>query len=106
MPFRDGTGPAGMGPMTGRGMGPCAGYSGIGRMGTGFGRFGFFGRGRGHRNWFRATGLPFWARNPIFTATAPSQEDEMAALKSDAEFLKASLKNIEDRMNELSKSKE
>ncbi|NLO74186.1 MAG: DUF5320 domain-containing protein [candidate division WS1 bacterium] len=24
MPFRDGTGPTGQGPMTGRGLGPCA----------------------------------------------------------------------------------
>jgi hypothetical protein len=73
-------------------------------MGTGFGRFGSFGRGRGWRNWFRATGLPFWARSP-FSANAPSSEDEMEALKGDAEFLKTSLKNIEDRLNELSKSK-
>jgi hypothetical protein len=104
MPFKDGTGPAGMGPMTGRGMGPCAG-SGIGRIGTGFGRFGFFGRGRGWRNWFRATGLPFWARSSFFNEATPSSEDEMETLKSDAEYLKTSLKNIEDRMNELSKSK-
>ncbi len=27
MPFRDGTGPAGMGPMTGRGAGYCTGSS-------------------------------------------------------------------------------
>jgi hypothetical protein len=27
MPFGNGTGPAGMGPMTGRGLGYCAGYS-------------------------------------------------------------------------------
>ncbi|MBN2088053.1 DUF5320 domain-containing protein [candidate division KSB1 bacterium] len=105
MPFKDGTGPAGMGPMTGRGMGPCAGNSGIGRMGTGFSRFGSFGRGRGWRNWFRATGLPFWARNPFSSEVEPSREDEMEGLKNDAEFLKNSLKNIEDRMNELSKSK-
>jgi len=66
MPFGDGTGPAGMGPMTGRGAGFCAGYPVSGRMnpvgfvgrrampygrpmygvGTGYaaGRFGWFGR--------------------------------------------------------------
>jgi hypothetical protein len=37
MPFRDGTGPMGRGPMSGRGMGPCAGGRGFGR---GFGRRG------------------------------------------------------------------
>lgn len=54
MPFFDGTGPRGQGPVTGRGMGPCGGafgfgrrgYGGFGRgFGGGFGRgFGFFGR--------------------------------------------------------------
>lgn len=31
MPGFDGTGPRGMGPMTGRGMGPCGGGYGYGR---------------------------------------------------------------------------
>lgn len=46
MPRMDGTGPAGQGPMTGRGMGPCGGgmragwCGGCGRgLGAGFGRF-------------------------------------------------------------------
>ena len=30
MPRRDGTGPAGFGPMTGRGMGNCNNYSAVG----------------------------------------------------------------------------
>ena len=67
MPRGDGTGPMGMGSMTGRAMGYCAGYSVPGYMnqaGFGFsGRgFGFAGRGRGHRNMFYATGLPGWMR--------------------------------------------
>lgn len=42
MPRRDGTGPAGFGPMTGRGMGNCNNYSSIGygmgrRLGRGCG---------------------------------------------------------------------
>lgn len=58
MPRRNGTGPDGAGPLTGRGMGPCkkdskktdqtstgGGFFGRGR-GAGQGR-GFFGRGRG-----------------------------------------------------------
>lgn len=40
MPGQDGTGPAGQGPMTGRGLGPCGGG-----MRRGFGRG--FGRGLG-----------------------------------------------------------
>ncbi len=70
MPFGDGTGPNGLGPMTGRGAGYCAGYGTPGYMnpipGRGyFGRSrGFFGRGggRGRRNWYYATGLPGWNR--------------------------------------------
>ena len=49
MPRGDGTGPQGMGPMTGRGAGYCAGYGVPGYMnsigGGGLGRG--FGRGRG-----------------------------------------------------------
>ena len=72
MPRGDGTGPAGMGPMTGRAAGYCAGYSVPGYMnpvagGGYFGRgrgFGFYGRGggRGWRNGYYATGLPGYAR--------------------------------------------
>ena len=76
MPAGDGTGPMGMGPMTGRGAGYCGGYGapgwatpGPGRAyGAGWGR-GRAGGGRGgrgggwrHRNWYYATGLPGWAR--------------------------------------------
>jgi len=81
MPAGDGTGPMGMGPMTGRAAGFCAGYEVPGYanwvpgrgLGWGFGR-GFRGRGwrggmggwggggRGWRHWYYATGLPGWAR--------------------------------------------
>jgi len=72
MPRGDGTGPMGMGPMTGRGAGYCAGFGmpgymnpgsgrgygrGVGRVfGPGFGRGragGFPGRGSGRRaGWY------------------------------------------------------
>jgi len=72
MPGGDRTGPQGMGPMTGRAAGYCAGYPVPGftnsAMGAGFG--GGFGRGRGFgrgggwgwRNRFYATGLTGWQR--------------------------------------------
>ncbi|MDD4785189.1 MAG: DUF5320 domain-containing protein [Candidatus Shapirobacteria bacterium] len=44
MPNRDRTGPMGMGPLTGRGLGPCG--SGL-RRGLGFGYGRGFGRGLG-----------------------------------------------------------
>ncbi|MBW2595313.1 MAG: DUF5320 domain-containing protein [Deltaproteobacteria bacterium] len=72
MPGGDRTGPAGMGSMTGRAAGYCAGYGAPGfansvsgrGFGWGLGRGGGFGRGggRGRRNWFYATGLPGWQR--------------------------------------------
>ena len=45
MPFGDGTGPAGMGPMTGRSAGFCAGYPVSGYMNPVAGRAGFYGAG-------------------------------------------------------------
>jgi len=66
MPGGDGTGPGGMGPMTGRAAGFCAGFPAPGYanpvggrgMGMGWGR----GGGWGRRNWFYGTGLPGWQR--------------------------------------------
>jgi hypothetical protein len=45
MPFGDGTGPAGMGPMTGRAAGFCAGYPMPGYMNPAVGKAGFYGPG-------------------------------------------------------------
>ena len=56
MPRGDGTGPMGLGPMTGRGAGFCAGLAAPGyanSIGCGFG----FNRGRGFRRMFYATGF-------------------------------------------------
>lgn len=74
MPGGDGTGPVGMGPMTGRAAGFCAGYGMPGYLNGIPGR-GFWGRGRGggwgrggggggwgRRNWFYTTGLTGWQR--------------------------------------------
>jgi hypothetical protein len=65
MPGGDGTGPGGMGPMTGRAAGFCAGYPVPGYMNPVGGR-GYWGWGRGggwgRRNWYYATGLPGWQR--------------------------------------------
>jgi len=54
MPFGDRTGPRGMGPMTGRGAGYCAGFSqpGFANPIPGRGWFGFgFGWGLRHNSW-------------------------------------------------------
>jgi len=131
MPFGDGTGPAGMGPMTGRAAGYCAGYGmpGYANPGGG-GGFGFgrgFGRGRGGgrgwRNRFWATGLYGWQRGygwpaypaapapyaapgpyaaPAYPAPAMGPEQEVEALKAQAEGFRQALEDIQKRIAELS----
>jgi len=58
MPFGDGTGPRGAGPMTGRRAGYCAGYGqpGLAHPVPGRGWLGFGWRGRG-RGWGRGRGF-------------------------------------------------
>ena len=117
MPAGDGTGPRGMGPMTGRGAGYCAGYDAPGHAnpmpGRGFGRGrgmargGGWGRGRGWRHQYYATGLPGWARfgyAPAWGAppTQPlTQEQETEYLKAQAEGLQQELEAINQRIAEL-----
>ena len=61
MPRGDGTGPAGMGPMTGRAAGFCAGYPVPGYMNP-VGGQGYWGGGRGGGGWGRGRGRGFgWA---------------------------------------------
>jgi len=122
MPWGNGTGPAGLGPMTGRGAGYCAGYGVPGYMnptgGVYGGRFGYGrggGFGRGYRNMYYATGLPGWARYnayPYTSAYTPAtpyapvdseaaREAEAGYLKSQAELLKGNLSSLEKRLEEL-----
>lgn len=118
MPFGDGTGPQGFGPGTGRGTGYCAGFGMPGSMnpvpiGAGFG-FGrgramgcqWFGGGRGGRNWYRATGLPRWARAGYGYSSSPSftAKDETNFLREEAEFLRKQLEDIQNRISTLEKA--
>ena len=124
MPGYDGTGPQGIGPMTGRGLGYCAGYAtnpnylGAGRGGIGFGR-GFgpgLGRGRGfgQNSMYNPRGLlrPRFIRSgvgrmPVGYAenpyTAPTREEELANLNRNKKDTETQLKGIEKRIKELSK---
>lgn len=98
MPRGDGTGPMGLGPMTGRVAGRCAGFPVPGFMNPyGFGRRLGFGRGW---NWQGA--VPFYG-HPFYAA---SPEQEVAFLKSHAALLREGLKYIEERIKELGKSGE
>lgn len=102
MPRGDGTGPAGMGPMTGRASGMCAGFVMPGQMNQGYGRCFGMGRGNGNgrRNWFHATGLPGWARTAPY-ADAPTKQQELEILKGQAGQFEAALGNIRNRLQEL-----
>ncbi|MBI4725702.1 DUF5320 domain-containing protein [candidate division TA06 bacterium] len=113
MPRGDGTGPRGMGPMTGRAAGFCAGYSmpgytnpafgrGWGMDRGGFGR-GFGGGGRGWRNQFYATGLPGWMRFGTSPASMPeiTPEQEKMILKNQAEALQVEVDAIKKRLAEI-----
>ena len=126
MPGGDRTGPMGAGPMTGRGVGLCAGYTMPGYMnpaygrgfrggrGRGFGRGFGGGGGRGWRHQHYATGLPGWARGsaypypggyPVASSEAPTlkavRHEELRYLKEQAQYLKEALDDIEIRINEL-----
>lgn len=108
MPGGDRTGPLGYGPRTGRGAGYCAGYDAPGYANPwSAGGFRWPGRGggRGHRNMYYATGLPFWARGgavnypPMVAQQDP--ESELNALKQQAEYFQNMLNGIQDRMSEI-----
>jgi hypothetical protein len=121
MPFGDGTGPAGMGPMTGRAMGYCAGYPRPGYASPGFGYGGggrgFGGRGHGWRHWYYATGMPGWMRagwsgygtNAPYLSSPPagwSKDQETEMLKNQADDLRNALGEIEKRLADLESSGE
>ena len=123
MPGGDGTGPAGLGPMTGRAAGHCAGLAVPGFMNAIPGRgFPGWGRGRGGgggwRRWFHGTGLPGWQRTAmgwparggpwpssppqaVPFAAAATTEQELAALKAQAEHLEDALDGVKKRIAEL-----
>ena len=75
MPYRDGTGPYGEGPLTGRGLGPC---------------------GRGRR-FFRGR---FWSPSPIVQRTI-TKEEEKRMLEEERRAAEEEIKAIEKRLKEL-----
>ena len=79
MPGRNGTGPQGAGPLTGRGLGPCG-------RGLARGRGGWFGCGLGFgRRW--------------------TQIDEKAALDEEEQILKEELAQIQEEKKALGNKK-
>jgi hypothetical protein len=123
MPWGDRTGPWGMGPRTGWGMGYCSGYDmpgyanpynpgggrwgGRGRgWGRGFGR----GRGYGRMRWaYPAVPVsygPGLAYEPYYGEPArPTAEQEKAYLEKLSKSLEEQLSEIKDRLKELASKK-
>ena len=113
MPGGDRTGPMGQGPVTGRRLGYCAGFNSPGFAkgnGAWTGRGFAFGRGMGRgrgtgRGW--GFGVPYQNYSFASQWNAPvSKEDEIRFLKSEADALKRSQQDIENRLKELEKEKE
>lgn len=91
MPGRNGTGPRGMGQMTGRGMGFCAG-NGAGR---GFGNAFSGGQGRRFGYGGRGMGMGYTMQMPV----TPIAEKEM--LTAQTEFLSQELDVLKKRLADL-----
>ncbi len=116
MPRGDRTGPWGQGPMTGRGVGYCAGYAVPGYANPYVAPRGRgMGRGRGYGRRFFSRGLP-WVGGRCFPAWGPApvgpkayapyygpetMDSEKGSLKAEAEFLKGQLAEIQARLEEL-----
>jgi hypothetical protein len=103
MPGRNGTGPMGMGAMTGCGAGMCAGVGKSGYENAGPGRGFGMGYGRGWRNRFYATGQPGWMRfaGNAGTYQNPDPGMERQSLKNQAEALQSELDAIRKRLSEI-----
>ncbi len=118
MPRGDRTGPIGSGPMTGRAMGYCAGYTGPGFMspgpGFGFGRGGGYGRGFGlgrGRGWRHPGFGNFWGypspqAAPYSTFQPFTEEQEIDALEEQAKILEDELSQLKKRQTELKRQKQ
>lgn len=129
MPGGDQTGPLGQGPMTGRGLGYCAGYNRPGYANPGprgfFGRgFGFsrgFGRGFGWRRF--AFGAPIAqvypqpiyqpVTEPVYPAPTqpvyptqpqqPTKEQEVTMLENDAKAIEAEQTTLNQELEAIKK---
>lgn len=100
MPRRDGSGPYGAGPATGRGYGACTGYSGAG---PGYGRGFGMGRGRGYRcfapGYFQPAGYgPGFA--PYAAPVMPDESQRRAFLENQVQALEARLQELKSQLDQ------
>jgi len=102
MPRGNGSGPLGMGPRTGRGAGYCAGFAAPGFANPGGYRGLGCGWGRGYRNMYCRTGLPWYARAGVYNPGGPVA-DEAEMLKAQEAGLEEQLRRVKERRQQLSK---
>ena len=118
MPRGDRTGPRGLGSMTGRGLGYCAGYDtpgfarggsrmGLGRGWSGGRDFGYgrgFGSGRGRGGGYRAPiYTPTYNQYPIGIVPKITPEDQLAMLKQEKDFIELEMKGMKSAIDDISK---
>jgi hypothetical protein len=108
MPAGDRTGPWGLGPRTGRGLGYCSGFQAPGYMfpgpGLGFGRGMGLGRGSWWPRFGGSRGYPYYPMTAF--PFQPGYEDEAAWLADQAKNLERQLLQVQKRLTELEKDKE
>ncbi len=113
MPGGDRTGPRGLGPMTGRALGYCAGFESPGYTrgpGMGYGRG--WGRGRGFgygRGGGYGWGLGYGYRDPVYppypAASLPvsTPENQLTMLKQEKDYLENEMNGIKNALDNISK---
>ena len=103
MPRRDGTGPMGIGAMTGRGVGYCnpAINATLDNQPI---YFGGYGCRRGNRRQFCVAGAPGYPRNNYLQNSV--EMDEKTLLSNQETLLENQLKQIKDRLSKISKESE
>jgi Family of unknown function (DUF5320) len=121
MPAGDRTGPWGLKPRTGKGLGYCSGYRAPGFLfpgpSLGFGRGSQFGRslsrgmGRGRGGWFGWPHWSYWAGwypgfhlPNRFPFSPGKQEEEKDMLEEQAAILEKQLEQIRGRLKDLKKA--
>lgn len=92
MPGFDGTGPRGMGPMTGGGRGFCSPW----------------GRGRGYGFTPGSSGYPYYGVRQTFAGAEPpvstmNRQQELDLLKNQAQEIRGQLEEIEAKIQQLGK---
>jgi len=109
MPRGDRTGPAGQGPMTGRGAGLCGGYATPGFANPLGNRRIPWGGGwqRGlRRGWGLASSYRGFAPSASYAVDPPTGKLQLLALQSEAEYLGTMLEQVKSQLRNLEQGDE